>query len=212
MICATFDELECLSDDGAVSGYQFGGRSRAIQEWQEAKEQEEFRRLCQRIGAMHYARRVRAEGGERAQKCREQLAAYRERNREKIRKREREIRRAKYEADPVVNVCEECGKEWSPPFEQKVRKSRFCCRKCRQRWHGRERTKEGRRRKGLRNMDLWPATIEALEETPWLTVTELAKTTGAKQHSLAVRLRVWVKAGKLIRRGKCRQYRYALPR
>lgn len=45
-----------VDEDGKVSGFQFGGRDRAIAEWRERKEEAEFRKLCRRLKLNKQAR------------------------------------------------------------------------------------------------------------------------------------------------------------
>ncbi len=211
MIASLSDVVEAFDDEGAVDGYQFG-RAVRLQEWRERKEEAEYRAIYDRLYKRNSARRARAAGGKRLARIQQQQKSYRVRHRAELRAREWQRRKAQYEANPVINTCEECGKSWSPPYEQEVKRSRFCCRQCRNRFHGRERTSSGRRRKGLRMMNIKTATIDALTERPWLTCSELATATGAKKRSLAVCLKRWCDHGLLTRRGRPREYRYSIYR
>ena len=82
------------------------GRERRIQEWKDKKEDLKFAKLVDQLQKRNSARRARHDPERR-----KQIAENQRRHRASGRKQERanELRREKYEADPVVNVCEECG-------------------------------------------------------------------------------------------------------
>jgi len=184
-----------------VDGFQVG-RAAALSDWEFRKEQADFEKLCSRLYQRNWARKFRRENPERV---RANLRRWRERNRDKINAKERARRRA---TRPVCE-CVECGKTWVVPFGE--RKAKYCSRKCRNKWHGRKRTREGRRNRGVRDMRLSGLVFRILRRSPWLTRNEiLERAPGLKPGSVSSKLSEWVKTGALERDGTPRSYRYAV--
>lgn len=200
MTIATLDEVATWDDEGQIEGFQFGGRERALQEWKEKKEAEEFAALCERLYHRKWAAKKR-QTEEGRQKLQEALRRYRAENREHCNALERQRRKAKYEADPVVNQCEECGEIWIVPYERKGPKSsRFCSVKCKNRWHGIRRAR--RRNRGLRKMDIKPQLLRYLRRHPGSTAQEIATGIGAKVNSVRSLLSVWSQSPEFRREGR----------
>lgn len=126
-----------LDEDGHVVGVQFGGRERRIQEWREKKEEEEFRKLCERLAKRNYQRK-KATHDEGRMQLKAAQERYRKLNHAKILVSERRRKHKRYKANPVVNVCKECGASWCPLPQVKVKRSKFCSRRCRNRNYKRE--------------------------------------------------------------------------
>lgn len=208
MTLATLDEIATWDEEGQIEGFQFGGRERSIQEWKEKKEAEEFEELCKRLYARKWAAEARRDE-RRSEQIRQALRRYREANREHCNRMERERRKAKYEADPVVNQCEECGEIWVVPYEQGGKKScRFCSTKCRNRYHGRARAK--RRNRGLRNMQVKPQVLRFIGQHPGCTSQEIATGIRHKLGSIRSLLTDWVREGS-VQTDQGRPVRYSLP-
>ncbi len=207
MTITTLDAVIQYDEDGRIEGLQFDGRERAIQNWRDRKEVEEYRSLFDRLHKRNAARRARMEPIKKA-RIDAASSRYRDNNRDRIKRRDRDRRRAKYEADPVVNQCAECGHVWIPPYEQRVKRSRFCSRSCRNRNHARQRQRPAT---GMRKMDIKQSTIDYLRSHPWATLREIATAIGAKRPSLATCLCRWAKDGWVEKRGRgtC-EYRLAI--
>lgn len=199
MTIATLDDVIAWDDDGEIDGLQFDGRERAIQEWRDRKEEEEYKALFQRLYKRNHYRRA-AETPEGKARQMENVRRYRERNRERMRQRERDQRRAEYAANPVVNTCQECGQSWAVPFERKNRKSKFCSQSCRNKDSGRRRVKERRRSQGLRDMSVRKRIVRCLRRGP-ATSKQVASAIGGKLASVRCVLCTMVKAGELLSDG-----------
>lgn len=187
------DVVECLDHEGNVEGFQFA-REVSLQEWRDRKEQEDFDRLCEQL----YQRKWAADNRDRLrEKKREAARRYRENNPERLRRNSRNSRRKKYEANPVVNQCKQCGKCWTPPYEQKVKRSSFCCKKCRNKWNGDRRS----RSKGLRQLTIRPEIVAFLRREPLARFAQILAATKAKEGSLRTLLHVMCKQGVILRNG-----------
>lgn len=196
MSIATLEEVATWDDEGNVEGFQFDSRERRIQEWREKKEAEEFAALVDRLQKRNSARRAMADPVSR-----ERIKKNERRHRESGRKQQRanERRREKYEADPIVNVCEQCGHIETVPFDKKgVKRSRFCSRSCRNKHHG---SKRQRPTKGLRQMDTREKTFAFLRTVSSATAEEVAEAVGGKLGSVRTCLCRWAKAGELATDG-----------
>lgn len=205
MTIHSFGEIAEYDEDGQLTGFQFEGRERAIQEWREKKEEDEFRELVERLQKRNSARRTAAsaEGRRRLQETDRRFKA---RHGARINAAARRRRQQAYEANPVVNQCEECGVVWSPPYEQRVRRSRFCSRRCRNRSHGRTRD----RSLGLRDMDLRQRVLHVLRDGA-LTSLEIAEAVDGKLGSVRTCLSMWVSEGAIQSDGR-KPARYSLPK
>ncbi len=196
------DDVECQDDEGNVEGFQFA-REVSLQEWRDRKEQEEFDRLCETL----YQRKWAADNRERLrEKKREAARRYRESNPERLRRNSRNSRRKKYEANPVVNQCKQCGKYWTPPYEQKVKRSSFCSKKCRNKWSGDRRV----RSQGIRQMAIRPRIVAFLRRSPLSTWQEIAQGVECKPGSTRTILSVLVREGILRRSGPRLAHRYEI--
>lgn len=126
---ARFEDVAEFDEDGRVVGLQYDSRERRIQQWKEKKEAEQFAALCETLRKRNVAREARLDPV-RLAKVKENIRRHYESG--KRLKRVHEYRREKYYADPVVNVCQMCGKEEVVPYEKHgQKKSKFCSRKCR---------------------------------------------------------------------------------
>lgn len=145
MSIATLDEVAIWDEDGHVEGLQFDCRERRIQEWREKKEAEEFDRLIARLRQHNNYRKwyeKRQHDPEFRKKMREHCRRMRRIHGERRYAEAREQRKREADENPIVNVCEECQEEFTIGFGyKKKRTSRFCGKKCRNRFHNRERTK-----------------------------------------------------------------------
>jgi len=205
MTIASLDEVASFDDDGNVTGLQFAGRERSIQEWRDAKEDAAYRKLFAKLQSRNWAAKRRGDSEFRARG----LAAtrrYRERHRSVLSARQSSARRTKYEAAPVVNICEECGKSWSPPYEKRNKQSRFCSKSCRNRNHGRQRA--AARNRGMRDMSVESRVFAFLRASPGSEAGQIAAGTGAKRASLLSLLKQWSDAGRL-HRSKASGHRWA---
>lgn len=193
MTLARLDEVVAFDEEGGIVGLQFDGRARRIQEAQERKEAQEFAELVARLERRNWAKRSRAtpEGYERQRAA---MIRYREANRARMRQLERDRRRRKYEENPVVNKCQECGREWPAPYEKCNKRSRFCSRSCRNRNHGRTRV---RPTLGIRQMDVREAIFAALRPDVGATAKAIAKAVGGKEPSVKTLLSRMARAGEI---------------
>jgi hypothetical protein len=191
MTLASLEEVAIRDEEGSIVGLQFDGRERSIQEWKERKEADEFAALVERLQKRNSAQRARADPVRQA-RIRENERRHRESGRKQ--QRMNALRREKYEADPVVNVCEECGEVDTVLFEKKsVKRSRFCSRSCRNRHHGRTR----KRARGLRKMNVRDQAFCFLRSVESATAAEVAAAIGAKVGSMRTCLCRWAKASEL---------------
>lgn len=182
-----------------VDGFQVG-KAAALSDWQFRKEQEEFETLCHRLYQRNWARADRVRNPE---KHRRRLREWRAKNRERTRELDRRRQRAKRLETVQPCVCEECGGTWLPVDGR--RSSRFCGRKCRNRWHGKRR----KRSRGIRNMQLRPTILRILRREPWLTTREIVRRDSRmKPGSVATTLTILRSAGKVVSKGK-RNIRWA---
>ncbi len=149
MTIATLVEVAVWDEEGAIEGLQFDGRERRIQEWREKKDEEEFDRLVAKIRQHNNYRRW-YERHKYDSSFRKRINAHSARMRSKHGKRRNAEARAKrkqeHEANPIVNLCEECHKEFVREYGfKRKRTAKFCSRKCRNRNHGRKRDRSGSR-------------------------------------------------------------------
>jgi len=197
---ATLSEVVEFDEDGHVDGLQFDGRERAIQEWRDRKEAAEYTQLFERLYQRKWATAARNDPVRR-ERILENLRRYRTKHRERVRQMERDRRRAKYEADPVINQCKVCGNVWTVPYDRHgPKRAQFCSTKCRNRWHGIRRAR--RRNRGLRKMDMRPQALRFIRANPGCTAAEVATAIEAKPNSLRVCLKRWADEGVLVRVGK----------
>jgi hypothetical protein len=207
MTIATLDELGLeLNDDGIVEGIQFG-KARRIQEWKDKQEEKKYAKLFKQLEARNAARKA-SESDVGRQRLRANQERYKTANRDRMRANERLRRKKAYDADPVVNVCTECGKAWKPEYEKRNKKSKFCSRSCRNRNHGRSRE---RPTIGIRKMDLETECIRFVSRNPGLTSASIALAIDAKPNSLKVCLKRWADQGKLERCKVGREFVYSVP-
>lgn len=200
MTIATLDEVATWDEEGNVEGFQFDSRERSVQEWRDKKEDDEYSALFERLAKRNWAAEARKDESFRVRKN-EILRAFRERHRDRYRQLDRDRRRAKYEANPVVNQCEECKETWVVPYErQGQRSSRFCSTKCRNRWNGIRRA--AKRNRGLRKMDVKPLALRFVRANPGCTSEMIGVGVGAKVNSVRSLIATWVAAGDLRREGK----------
>lgn len=189
MSFAKLEEVAVWDDEGTIDGLQFDGRERRLQEWRERKEEREFAALVERLQKRNAAQRARRDPV-RMERIRLNDQRYRETGQKQLRENAR--RREKYEADPVVNTCVECRKAWSPPYEQRVKKSRFCSKSCRNRNHARYRQ---RPTKGIRDMAIRDGVVGFLRKSGRSTSREIAAAIKGKPASVRTCLCRWVKEG-----------------
>lgn len=194
MTLARLDEVIGWDSDGNVDGLQFDSRARRIQEWRDKKEDAEFCALVERLQKRNAARRAAADPVKR-ERMREANRRHQASGRKEARARQR--RREQYEANPTVNVCEQCGAKQLVPFDKKgTRPSRFCSKKCRNAWHGKRR----QRAKGLRTMNIKAKLMHVLRKGP-VTSLEATEAVGGKYQSVKALLCRWAKAGEIISDG-----------
>lgn len=203
MAFATIDEIG-FDDDGNVSGVQFDGRARRIQEWREKREEQEFRKLVARLQSRNCAREARQDPVRRSRIAAAQI---RHRKTQKYRDTMRRRRVGAYEKNPTVNVCEQCGAMWIPPYEQRVKRSRFCNRRCRNRWHGERRD----RSRGLVNRGLQSQLLRDLRENGSGTAAAIADRLGLKLHTVRVVLCRLSQCGRVASDGRRPATYAALP-
>ncbi len=151
MSFATLEEVAVYDDEGRVEGMQFDSRERRIQQWKEKKEDQEFDLLITKL-RQHKNYRAWYTRHQDNPVFRERIKQHNQRMRAKHGKRryaEAREQRAKEAAEkPIINVCEECGKEFVREFGYKrKRTAKFCGRSCRNRNHAktRNRNSEGRK-------------------------------------------------------------------
>lgn len=196
------DTLEFPLDDyGRITGFQVG-KAAAMLDWEAAKEDRKYAELFARLDARNNARVRRATDPERA---RDNLQAWRDRNREKVRAAENARRLAQRKANPVTCKCDECGAEREIP--PGGRPGRFCDRRCTNRWHGKRR----KRNRGIRNMNIERDILTALRMYGWLTLAGLAiKLPKAKRGSINTKLCTMRKVGQVRDDGRRKFRAYAL--
>lgn len=174
------------------------GKSAAIADWRFHKEEGDFKKLCHRLYMRNWAkarRRLFPELVKAYQK------AWRDRNREKIRKADRDRRAAKRQ--PKFIVCWVCGtkKQVRAIVTTPGRETKFCSRKCRNSYHDVPRARA--RSLGIRNMVIVPQILDALTREPGLRLRAIhARLEGAKYQSLATTLCKLARQGKVTRRGR----------
>lgn len=196
MSIARLEEVAIYDEDGRVEGIQFDSRERRIQEWRDKKEEREFAALVEKLQKRNSARKARS--------CPETLSRIREIQRKhhasgRKQERAKELRREKYEADPIVNVCQECGKSETVPFDKiGVKRSKFCSRSCRNRNHGKSRV---RPTKGIRKMDIEESIVSFLKSVGEATAKEITEAIQGKRQSVATLLCRWTKEGVIAKSG-----------
>lgn len=178
MSFATLEEVAIWDEDGNVEGLQFDGRERRIQEWKEKQEEKEFEKLLQALRNRNRVERLKNEDRDGYRRMREVQDEWRRQNRKRVNELSRLRRKRKYQEDPVVCTCGECGAVWSVPYEKKNQKARkFCDNKCRMKHYSRESAK--RRNRGLRKMNVRQQIIETLSKSA-MTADEVAEAIGHK--------------------------------
>lgn len=203
MSIARLEDVAVWDEDGNVDGLQFDGRERRIQQWREKQDGREFAELVERLQKRNSARRARQDPM-RMEQIRENDRRHRESGRKLVRENLR--RREKYAADPVVNVCEECDGTWSPPYEQRAKRSRFCSKRCRNKFHGRQRCRPVA---GLRDMGIRGKVFAFLRTNYGSTAQEIAEATSTKIGSVRTSVCKWTRDGELVSDGK-RPARYSI--
>jgi hypothetical protein len=202
---ARLEEVATYDEDGEVQGFQFGGKERRIQEWKEKQEEREFAALVEKLQKRNSARKART-NPESLSRIREIQRKHQESGRKQ--ERARELRREKYEANPIVNVCEECGKSETVPFDKiGVKRSKFCSRSCRNRNHGKSRV---RPTKGIRKMDTQEEVLTYLRSVGEATGSEVWEAVGGKPASIKTLLCRWAKEGVVLKNGN-RPAKYSVP-
>lgn len=134
---AKWEEVVSWDEDGQVDGLQFDSRERRIQQWKEKKEDEEFDRLIAKL-RQHKKYRAWYEKRKDDPGFKQKMRAHNARMRRKHGERRNAEERAKREQlaseNPIVNKCEQCGKEFTLEFGfKKKRTSKYCSRTCRNR-------------------------------------------------------------------------------
>lgn len=191
MSIATLSEVATWDEEGVIDGLQFDSRARAIQQWREKKEAEEFDALVQKLHQRNWYLKHRDDPAIRE---RRRQAEIRHRRSGRKAARERERRREKYEADPIVNICEQCGSSEVVPFEKRgARRRRFCSQRCRNRHYGQQR----KRSKGLRKMNIKPLALAYLRSVESATGEEVARHIDAGVKSMRTALCKWAKEGEI---------------
>lgn len=195
---ASLDELEIFDAEGNIDGFEISGKARRIQDWRDKKEEREFAKLVEKLQKRNAARKASKDEAKLA-RMREHDRRHRASGKKELRKKQRI--REKYAANPVVNVCEECSKSVVVPFEKHgQRKSRFCSNKCRQRFHGRERS--FRRKRGIRDMATAERIMCFLSTVDAATSAEIVEATQSKVSSVRTMLWRFVKEGKVAMEGR----------
>jgi hypothetical protein len=132
---ATWNEVAAWDEDGEVDGFQFDGRERRMQEWREAKEDQEFEKL---VAKLRQHKNYRAwydrhkNDPEFMARLRRHNAAMRAKHGQRRNAQARQQRAEAAEENPVVNVCQRCRKRFVKEFGFKKKKTaKFCGRVCR---------------------------------------------------------------------------------
>lgn len=131
------EEVATYDDECRVEGMQFDSRERRIQQWKDKKDDEEFDRfiatLRQKKNWLAWYARHKDDPIFR-ERLREHCRLMRAKHGPRRNAEERERRKREAKANPIINVCEECGREFVREFGLKrKRTSRFCSRRCRNR-------------------------------------------------------------------------------
>lgn len=149
---ARLEEVAVYDEEGRVEGMQFDGKARRMQQWREKKEDEEFEAL---IAKLRQKKKYRAwydrhkDDPNFREKMREQCRAMKAKHGSKWNANDREKRREDAEKNPVVNKCEECGKEFVREYGfKKKRTAKFCSKNCRNRNAHKKRDRNRGARKG----------------------------------------------------------------
>lgn len=187
------------------SGEWFDGESYSFRRLGSLKDAQ-FELLCRRLAGRNHMRQKRAAD---PQAARDRLNAWRAANRELCRawdKARRDRKRVWLKLQ-----CQECRVIYSPPKTKNVF-SKWCSQRCRNKHHGRIRTLEGRRNRGIRNMRARELVLGALRAAPGSTTRQVSEVTGVKFGSAATLLSELTKAGVVARTGwgSHHQGRYAL--
>lgn len=199
MTLAMFDEVATFDDEGRVDGFQFNSRERRLQEWKEKKENDEFEKMITKL-RRHKNYRAWYERHKDDPVWRERLRAYtREQRRKHSAKRNADARRKRIEAHAsIVNVCEECGKNFSFEYGQRKKRSRFCSMKCRNRTNGRLRVR-------LPKNPPRPMSFEAIEQYlrdhPSSSIKLVCEATGILRATAYAALITACKKGIVVREG-----------
>jgi hypothetical protein len=200
MALATLDEVAVWDEDGNVDGLQFDGRERRLQEWRDRKEAIEFEKLCQSLRNRNRIERIKQADQARYQQMRENQDEWRRRNIEHVRKARNARRKAKYQADPVVCKCQECGATWCVVYEKRSQKaSKFCGKKCRLKVDSRKASRK--RNRGLRKMNVRQLITDLLLANPGSTADQVADSIGSKVGSTRTLCSRMAKEGDLVSDG-----------
>jgi hypothetical protein len=125
---------------------------------------------------------------------------WRDQNRVHVRELDRARKKRSYETDPVVCRCKECGAMWSVVYAKRSQKrSEFCDRKCRNRWHSVQKSRAANR--GIRKMDVREQVFEFLREQGPSDAKSIAESIGGKVNSIRSLLCRWAKDGDVLSDG-----------
>jgi hypothetical protein len=200
MTLAMFDEVATFDDEGRVDGFQFNSRERRIQEWKEKKENDEFEKMITKL-RRHKNYRAWYERHKDDPVWRERLRTYtREQRRKHSAKRNADARKKRIESHAsIVNVCEECGTQFSFEYgKSKKKRSRFCSMKCRNRTNDRLRV---RLPKNPPRAMSFEAIEQYLRDHPRSSINSVCEATGVLRATVYSALIVACKKGIVIREG-----------
>jgi hypothetical protein len=203
---ARLEEVATYDDEGRVEGMQFDSRERRIQQWKEKKEDEEFDRL---IAKLRQKKNWRAwydrhkDKPDFRERLREQCRVMRVKHGPRRNAAERERRKQEAEAKPIVNICEECGKEFVREFGYKrKRTAKFCSRSCRNRCSHKKRDRNTAARK--------EAVYKAVLSSYSVTAKEATAHVDMCQASVQALLNVLVLEGRIRKHTEEKPYRYSI--
>ena len=197
MSIATLDEVAVWDEDGKVEGLQFDGRERRLQQWRERKEEREFAKLVVSLQKRNAARNARMDPAKL-----ERIKGHQRKHTQSGRRwrRERQRRIEKYQADPVVCKCQQCGASWCVVYAKKSQKaSKFCGLKCRQ--HAYAVLRARAKNRGLRKMNARQSITDYLGSNPGSTADEVAIAIDHKIASTRTLCCLMAKSGVLVSDG-----------
>ena len=134
-----------FDEDGKISGFQFGGRQRAIYEWKEKKEQKEFDRLIKQLTDKRYKER-RYSTPEAIEEKRRYFREYVRRRYaidEEFRNKLRKVAKKRETAKAPVRTCVECGAQWmnlrcvKRASDMGKPRTKYCSKRCMRRFRSR---------------------------------------------------------------------------
>lgn len=199
MTLAMLDEVVTYDDEGRVDGFQFNSRERRLQQWREKKEDAEFEKLITKL-RRHKNYRAWYERHQHDPVWRERLRKYtREQRRKHKEKRNADARRKRREAHgSVVNVCQECKKQFSFQFGQRKKRSKFCSMKCRNQDSHRRRVRPP---KSLPRSISFKSIEQYLRDNPRSPINVICEATGIIRATIYAALVVAIKRGFVVREG-----------